>query len=172
MARLSLPSVLLLGVDHTLGFQGSGPIRGCFINTLSSAPTTQLMLSHPAESYIERSKWSSRGWTFQERLLAQRCLIFTAGRVFLQCRGTTFCEDIVESPRGWSIELLNSPMRINDNNSIRQYVTFVRLYTPRRLTYANDVLNAFEGVQGILSSPLKANFFHGLPDSIFDLALL
>src|ERR1700733_6636041 len=39
-------------------------------------PNVRLMVSYLAEAYIERSKWNTRGWTFQERLLSKRCLIF------------------------------------------------------------------------------------------------
>jgi Heterokaryon incompatibility protein (HET) len=159
--------------SHT-GLPGLRPQSRVFHQMIEKcAPDTNLMLSYPTETYIEQSKWNARGWTFQERLLSQRAIIFTAGRVFLQCRQTTFCEDIEEGTEsGWSIELLNSPSRLGTSNPVRQYVTYVELYTPRRLTYENDILNAFKGVQGVLAGPLGSRFFYGLVERYFDLTLL
>lgn len=35
----------------------------------------RLMSTQPAENYIRKSVWNTRGWTFQERLLSPRNLI-------------------------------------------------------------------------------------------------
>jgi hypothetical protein len=65
-----------------------------------------LMSTQPAESYIRRSAWNTRGWTFQERVLSPRNLIFMAGRMYFQCRCVSMSADIISEhePGGWSIE--------------------------------------------------------------------
>lgn len=40
------------------------------------------------QTRISRSKWSTRGWTFQEGLLARRRLVFTDQQVYFQCAET------------------------------------------------------------------------------------
>lgn len=44
------------------------------------------------KTLIDRSKWSTRGWTFQEGLLARRRLVFTEQQVYFQCGGTSAFE--------------------------------------------------------------------------------
>lgn len=38
---------------------------------------------------VERSKWATRGWTYQEALLSKRCLLFFPSQMFFACR--TMC---------------------------------------------------------------------------------
>ena len=135
------------------------------------------MVSHLAETYIERSKWNTRGWTFQERLLSKRCLIFAEGRVFFQCRATAMSEDVVSEKKtgGWSIELVRAPLQLLrelDSRAFRVYMTCVQLYTSRSLTRPKDILAAFNGMSNLLGNAMGSPLLFGLPSSHFDLALL
>ena len=47
---------------------------------------------------IETSRWNTRGWTFQERLLSKRVLHFTTRKLFWECRVTEASEEN-EPPR-------------------------------------------------------------------------
>jgi hypothetical protein len=140
-----------------------------------------LMTSHLAESYVNRSVWNTRAWTFQERLLSKRCVIFTAGRVFFQCRSAAMREDIVaEEELGWSIEhdsLLHAhaPLRMLDHletRALQLYKDSVEIYTARQLTRSTDILSAFAGISNLVGNTLGAGLIHGLPRSHFDWALL
>jgi hypothetical protein len=73
-----------------------------------------LMLHRPPEVSIEACQWNKRAWTFQERLLSKRCLIFTAGRIYFQCRSAVMSEDIFadRNGTGWSLDLLRSPLQM------------------------------------------------------------
>ena len=142
-------------------------------------PGVRLMLSSPAESYIQKSAWNSRGWTFQERLLSKRCLIFADSRVFFQCRSSTMREDISgEEKSGWTIEHTHAPWQILDDldtRSILLYVRSVEKYTLRELSRPEDVLSAFKGITNMIGrhlSPMQPAFVFGLPRSHFDWALL
>ncbi|KAI1426016.1 heterokaryon incompatibility protein [Xylaria sp. FL1777] len=136
-----------------------------------------LMVTRPPEIHIRKSAWNERAWTFQERLLSRRCLIFTNGRVYFQCRSTGMSEEIYADRKGagWSLDLVNAPMQMFrqiDTCAIWVYMRSVELYTERKLTKAQDILAAFSGVSNVLKGRMRAPFIHGLPSSHFDLALL
>jgi hypothetical protein len=141
------------------------------------APGMRLMVSQLTESYIRKSKWNTRAWTFQERLLSRRCAIFSRGQVFFQCRRAAMSEDIwSESPTtGWSIGLAKSPQQVFSILPVRPlqvYGRLVEMYTPRVLDFKDDILAAFSGISNMLGTAMKTNFVYGLPDEFFDWALL
>ena len=141
------------------------------------APGVRLMVAHLGETYIEDSAWNKRAWTFQERLLSRRCLIFTQGRIYFQCRSTTMSEDIFseDSEAGWSLDLLNAPlqrMRDVETRPLRVYQTCVPMYTDRTLGRADDIMAAFHGIGNTISTALGGNLVYCLPNTHFDWALL
>lgn len=141
------------------------------------APGVRLMVSKLAESGINSSVWNTRAWTFQERLLSKRCLIFTEGRVFFQCRSATMSEDLVSESHGagWSLDLAKAlPQILHElkRRPIRVYMNCMSRYSERQLTKAKDILAAFNGVSNLISDVMRAPFIFGLPSSHFDLALL
>jgi heterokaryon incompatibility protein (HET) len=147
-----------------------------------------LMVSHLAETFIKRSKWNTRGWTFQERLLSKRCLIFAEGRMFFQCRATAMSEDIVTeqnaktvennniiSTASWSIELVQAPLQLLhqlESRAFRVYMTCMELYTDRVLSKSKDILAAFNGMSNLIGKAMGSPLVFGLPSSHFDLSLL
>ncbi|KIW38384.1 uncharacterized protein PV06_09355 [Exophiala oligosperma] len=140
-------------------------------------PGIRLLVSRPPEAVIQNSLWNQRGWTFQERLLSRRCLIFAEGHVYFQCRSAVMSQDIFNDggTTGWSLDWTNSPLRTLGELRRRAfwfYMTCVRLYTGRELTKPKDVLTAFQGTSWLLQQNLNAPLFYGLPVSHFDLALL
>ncbi|KAJ0364276.1 hypothetical protein COL26b_012558 [Colletotrichum chrysophilum] len=140
-------------------------------------PHLELMVTRPPEIYIRSSEWNERAWTFQERLLSRRCLIFTNGRVYFQCRSTGMSEDIFGDQKGagWSLDLVDAPMQMFrqlDDRAFWVYMKCVELYTERKLTQAKDIQAAFSGMANMMEERMNAPFIHGLPSSHFDLALL
>ena len=140
------------------------------------SPGVLLMVSHLAESYIKKSAWNTRAWTFQERLLSKRCVIFTGGRVFFQCRSGAMREDIIaEEKVGWSIEHAHAPLQMLDNldtRALQIYKDCVESYTNRVLSRPEDILSAFTGIGNLVGTTLGAGLIYGLPRSHFDWALL
>lgn len=132
----------------------------------------RLMVSHLAEDYISTSQWDSRAWTFQERMLSRRCLLFVNGRIYFQCRRTTFCEDISVPPTGWSLDSIDMPTRIFREKPFVQFTSAVELYTRRELTNTGDILNAFEGVEEVLEKRLGSPIFYGALETQMDASLL
>jgi hypothetical protein len=146
-------------------------------HTAEVLPGCNLMLTKPPESSIRRTTWDSRAWTFQERLLSRRTLLFVDGRVYFQCRSTGMSEDIVADHEGagWSLDLVNAPLQILrqvDKKPIWVYNKAVELYTRRSLTKQADILAAFSGIYKMLECKLRGPFVFGLPTSHFDLAIL
>lgn len=140
----------------------------------------KLMARYPCEVYVRQSNWNTRAWTYQERLLSKRCLIFTKGHMYFQCCETTMSEDIdMETPgRGTSVDDLershgpDGELRNFVSDPVSAYMKNVQLYTLRELTRPEDILSAFEGVGKALCQRLGAISVFGLPNSHFDLALL
>ncbi|KAF2022785.1 HET-domain-containing protein, partial [Setomelanomma holmii] len=141
------------------------------------AEDVRLVVSRPPEMYIRSSRWNTRAWTFQERLLSRRCLIFTGNRVFFQCQSTGMSEDIYADREGagWSLDFMDAPLQIFRQIPIRAiwvYTKIVELYTARELSKQEDILAAFSGVSNSMQETMQAPFTWGLPTSHLDFALL
>ena len=136
----------------------------------------QLMITRPAEHFVERSQWNTRAWTFQERICSRRSLIFVDDRVFFQCRQSVMCEDITMEHDAlleeWSLETKDALGRLLLGNPVRQYTKCVQLYTQRKVTFPQDKLIAFSAIERLLSQSMNTGFQTGLPTSYFDFALL
>ncbi|KAL7928733.1 heterokaryon incompatibility domain-containing protein [Trichoderma chlorosporum] len=141
------------------------------------ASDVHLVLHQSPESNIEDSVWNQRAWTFQERLLSRRCLIFTKGQVYFQCRSTGMSEDIFadKNGQGWSLDLIGAPLQTLTQLGQRAlwfYTNCVTLYTKRELYEPFDILAAFNGMCKLIEGTLRSPFIFGLPTSHFDFALL
>ncbi len=137
----------------------------------------RLKCLQPAEHYIQQSKWNTRGWTFQERLLSPKTLIFVKGRMFFQCRCTARSMDIIteDENAGWPIGFNRSPslmLRKLAQQPLLVYKQALQLYMQRELTFQKDILAAFTGIGNLVCETLGGSLTFGLPSSHFDLALL
>src|SRR2546430_9026534 len=69
-------------------------------STLFPYTTLFRSVSHLAETYIKKSKWNTRGWTFQERLLSKRCLIRSEEHTSeLQSQSNLVCRLLLEKKK-------------------------------------------------------------------------
>jgi Heterokaryon incompatibility protein (HET) len=174
-SRTGLKAMHLQNQDSRAGLRAAqlkdpGGVKEC-------APGVRLMVSRPPETSIRASKWNTRAWTFQERLLSRRCLLFTGGRVYFQCRSTGMSEDIFADRKGagWSLDLVYAPLQILrelECRAIWVYLQCVSLYSSRILTKPKDILAAFAGISNLMKRTMRAPFIFGMPSSHFDLALL
>jgi hypothetical protein len=121
---------------------------------------------------IRGSRWSTRGWTYQEGLFSTRRLFFTNHQVYFECNAMNCAETFASK---LSVLHVNSGQRFrayhragqflcgNSNrfshlsvrgnkanhrkvDIIRQCQMHIRRYSKRELTDKDDILNAFEGV--------------------------
>lgn len=138
---------------------------------------------------IKGSQWATRGWTYQEGVLAHRRLVFTPEQVYWECRGMAVCETIdlalntVHEPSGKCMAdymlsgILDDDLhktselqygferpRIGDVGD--QVVTLdghLTNYTARQLTDASDSLKAFLGVAATYTTDAGLYLLLGLP---------
>lgn len=141
-----------------------------------------MTVQRPFLASVSNSKWSSRGWTFQEKILSKRLLIFTPYQTFFQCGQAIFYEDtfLERSSHSPNIDIsqeegmqfrrhLSKPTA--DMCPLRKYSTCIKGYVCRELTKQDDGLNAFQGVLNILRPEFSDEFHWGLPESMFDIAM-
>lgn len=136
--------------------------------------------------------WETRGWTFQERLLARRCLVMGSRQMCWECLQASYCEetqfehlpnggkkDIVpthepmESVFSW--DLLRQPREEQPNYYQlfhRHFSSLLESYNDRNLSFESDALNALQGIFNTLTSITEVKFFWGLPCSLFEQNLL
>lgn len=164
-----------------------------------SAPRTDLPMSLTLENLhfsqlitnladeVEKSRWNTRGWTYQEGFLSNKRLLFTKSQCYFQC-GQLWCTEGLRISLD-TLTRLKTPCQANlamifpwvprrgaslvlstEGNRRRQmedyFVDRVREYMLRELTHDADAFNAFAGVLNYLESFaeefLLGNIF-GLP---------
>ena len=167
-------TICAAGGDSKFGIPGALQKSRDLNQIVERCGNLELLAVRRVESYIQRSLWNTRAWTFQERLLSNRCLIFVDDRVFFQCRQATWSEELDGECTSltWTLDMIGSPLTVFKENPLRRFSTCVKLYSGRKLTFYTDKLAAFEGLGKVLSSHLDAALHYGLPDSYFDWALL
>ncbi|KAE8153244.1 hypothetical protein BDV25DRAFT_137150 [Aspergillus avenaceus] len=137
----------------------------------------RLLATRSLEAVVDDSEWNRRAWTFQQRALSRRCLIFAEGRVYFQCRSTTISQDIHTDKDGYGTWLDRSSIPLHTPQELQLrpipcYMNYIQMYTGRLLTRRPDTLAAFDGISRLLSLYMKQPFLFGLPISHLDLALL
>ncbi|KUJ13158.1 HET-domain-containing protein [Mollisia scopiformis] len=128
-------------------------------------------------THLAQSTWNSRGWTFQERLLSRRVLIFTPEQVFWNCESAVCCEETTLE-RFEDISVLPQALDCHDEwedkpdkfsrDSLRTYII---QYSGRDFTYQSDALAAFSGILRRMEYENKESYHWGLPHTRFDQAL-
>lgn len=103
---------------------------------------------------IGKSKWETRGWTYQEALLSRRRLVFTKEQVYFQCLEmhaveivkTVFSsrpsEEREKDPLSESLQVF--PWGVA--TARRDIFARIYAYQKRELPYESDHLNAFLGI--------------------------
>lgn len=114
--------------------------------------------------------YDTRGWTFQERAVSRRQLVFKSGAVSWYCRLWSWHEDIVR-PYNLGEKLGGSDLFSRWPN-LTNYASQVSAYSGCKLTYAEDGLNAFSAVTAIVARSMRGGILFGLPEMFFDGCLL
>lgn len=139
---------------------------------------------------LDSTTWQSRGWTFQEGLLASRLLIFDDLQVHWNCRATSHSENTFSEYSDTHPELLpqNSLLGKNIPRSCRvrgatlileadhchslDYTRKVENFTSRSFTNQADVLWAFSGILKLLRPHFPDGYIWGIPWNSIDAMLL
>ncbi|KAI6126928.1 heterokaryon incompatibility protein-domain-containing protein [Pisolithus sp. B1] len=150
--------------------------------TLRFADCELLSVIDMTQSGIDDTPWAQRAWTFQERILSNRILVFSESQVYWSCRAAAHSEEralegvkIIERihlpfPQKYSMDCLSwKPLQPSKYRLL--YDDLLSNYRQRRLSYQTDMLNAFNGVSEILAALQDDTFFWGLPGSLFSYAM-
>ncbi|KAK0714400.1 heterokaryon incompatibility protein-domain-containing protein [Apiosordaria backusii] len=178
------------GADANSGLQGiSSPRTFPTLPVLELAPDCHMRPGPETEEARYFAPWHNRAWTFQERLLSRRSLIFFRGSVIWQCKTSIWAEGVAGEPDGiapddtWRTEnkrpahlafdrhfmlQLETPSRPD----FRHFEGLVRQYCRRKMTYQADGLRAFSGILDVLSRTYDGGFLYGMPKMFFDVAML
>lgn len=155
-ANAELVIVAVADVDGLPGI--GGMTRGSQNVFKFSNHSIVLPFQNPALE-IRNSKWNSRGWTFQEAILARRCLFMCKDQAVFECNTGSNEESIPHALNGFAEDnpyiLLgrryqenNRPIKNQDgteNKAIDLY-SLILEFCRRHLSYPSDRLRAMEGV--------------------------
>jgi Heterokaryon incompatibility protein (HET) len=135
---------------------------------------TPMLVSHAISDEV----WETRGWTYQEKVLSSRQLVFTEHEVYYKClegeKGEESCHqsNTIQFTRDslftWGELLSVAHGRV----AWQIYGDCVGVYTKRKLTFESDVLHAFKGITSYFTYKYDWTFCWGLPDDNFALSLL
>ena len=131
-------------------------------------------------AFIYPFMWSSpvydtRGWTFQEQMLAKRTLKFTPDGMRWICQSCDWKERQVDWQfplSGWNSNGKNMTYIYTIWPNVKLWDNMLQGYLERHLTYEDDILRAFAGITKVLSGGFPGGFHFGLPELFFDAALL
>ena len=115
---------------------------------------------------IPRTRWATRGWTFQEAVLSRRSLVFTQYQIYFECGSMNCCEtpkvklDFVprkaKDPQFAFVRpsLFGAANAVNKMDALTQLTsagivraqTLIHDFTGRSLTFEADSIKAFAGI--------------------------
>ncbi|KAI0382754.1 heterokaryon incompatibility protein-domain-containing protein [Hypomontagnella monticulosa] len=151
----------------------------------------------PLSLELDISKWNTRGWIFQERLLSRRCIYFSADAVYFQCSKQTVSEIGVneeytsymfdkvpmeprqaakraaqDNPLDTMNLLRDMTSKERQSKAFGIYKDLVRSYSRREFSFKSDVINGFAGVFAVLEKYFQSETHSGLPATVLSHALL
>lgn len=156
------------GQDENYGLPGVGRSRPVNRTVAQLGEIAVVWAPKDPQAAIKSSYWSTRGWTFQEALLSRRRLVFTEQQVYFECNAMNIFESLdipLDSlhvkDRSKSYEKLRGGVfgrnraaefgkfileKQGQGEVFNQYLSNVEEYSARKLTFAEDSLNAFRGI--------------------------
>ena len=175
-ASAYLTIVSLDGQDADWGLPGiSRPLQQVQQPTFRLGSTGRLMATFIYSNWDNNgsSTWDSRGWTLQERLLSQRCVMFSRTHISMVCRREFFHDILAIDPAIKNVSTWlgqdyfredGSGINLDDTEwDFKNYDALVSVFSGRKLTYEADVLNACRGSLNRISQRTGMEFTFGLP---------
>jgi len=122
---------------------------------------------------VARSRWDTRGWTFQERKLSRRMLLVDAGEAYVSCARGSFWEGdsrldlhidpTVELDAEDKMDTIEAGLH-DVYESFSSYSRLVVAYSARQLSFRSDAVDAFMGVGNILAARMESRMLWGVPE--------
>jgi hypothetical protein len=157
-SHATLTIVAAASIDADSGLAGVRKGTRSRVSTTRISGPYQLVLELPSDKndLFFGTTYDSRAWTFQELLLSKRILIVTENQVSLHCnsahRSESRPEEQPHDHGQFSFGKIDlRPKKTRQVRTILEsYASMVRGYSQRRLSYGNDIVNAFSGLASIL----------------------
>ena len=113
--------------------------------------------------------WGTRGWTFQEKILSTRIILYSNKEAQWVCQGMSVCEcgsatltikdDVLVADR----EAASTIWRLSQPSVAHRYWnTLVSTYSERSLTVETDRLPALSGIASTIADVSKSTYIAGL----------
>ncbi|KAK5654624.1 hypothetical protein OQA88_6945 [Cercophora sp. LCS_1] len=156
------------GEDPTHGLPGVGKTPRKPQPAIRLGDRTLISANLNVQQQVNASRWSERGWTYQEAYLSTRRLVFTDHMVYFHCRAM-HCPETISAPlealhtdnmqrlrdpvhisRVWPLRGLGKRPSDLDNRIVE--------YSKKQLSYPSDALSAFEGILArfeVMSPPVR-----------------
>jgi len=122
---------------------------------------------------VHSSKWNSRGWTYQEGLLARRRLVFTERQAYFQCQAMHQIESVDTQlnklhTRAFFAKSIDFGVVFPSIQELQRgtesFEARVYEFVHRNFTYESDALDAFRGILATFEDlPKPIHHFFGLP---------
>lgn len=148
------------GSDDSFGLcgigEGSAP-RSYHLSDFNFGPRCRMICRKPWGR--QEKKYDTRGWTFQEKVLSRRQLIFGDNMVSWRCQESKWGENMIKPKpiategKGYDNEYLFSQWP-----NLSQYATLVGQYNGRQLSYPGDGLEAFSAITTVISRSMVGRF--------------
>jgi len=136
--------------------------------------------------HLDSSVWNTRGWTFQEALVARRTLVILDDQAHWVCRTTSWFEDAFTEFDNMHpcLEYGNSMFQRNLKRAcydvrvqvgecrLLDYIGKVESFTSRRFTDETDIFWAFQGILKLLQPSFPSSYIWGIPRNALDAMLL
>ncbi|KAH6716305.1 heterokaryon incompatibility protein-domain-containing protein [Leptodontidium sp. MPI-SDFR-AT-0119] len=157
---------------------------------------SHVLISEPPslDEVLKSSKYETRGWTLQERVLSRRCLYISEQGMYFQCNTSTWSETTGLKGRTRERSYLTkfNTIRLHGHvlaqtlgvgpstratlclwsQALLVYYELVELYSSRSLSYPDDVVNAFAGFSSVFAESCGGSFVAGLPTAALASSLL
>ncbi|KAI9764029.1 MAG: hypothetical protein M1840_008905 [Geoglossum simile] len=139
-------------------------------------PDIKMVILRELDDYLSKSRYSSRGWTFQEFLLSRRSVIFINDQIYFRCRRCTWgeerCDDDFPLTSNQSVGSMLHYISDPDLSAESAYQLILLYYSARQLTKDSDAINGISALLKPLTIRMKARLLEGLPTSSFDMSVL
>ena len=134
------------------------------------------------DAFVNSSVWNSRAWTYQERLLSNRMIIFSKDQIYFQCKhgkaqGNMYLDPHDQlRPRAINDSKVSADdysLQLEERVNFSVYTRIVSEYMSRRLTFPDDIENAFGGIGKIFGIIFGGSeVLYGVPLSALAICLL
>ncbi|KAG5761984.1 hypothetical protein H9Q72_009913 [Fusarium xylarioides] len=154
--QASVTIIAAAGESSSHGLPGVGQCPRTIPNNFTLNGTTWRYKPIAFTNHVGASKWSTRGWTYQEAVFSRRCVIFADDQVFYQCGSMTCAEELIhdfESCERVVFPIFERILYEDSDSGVYlpsswRFMTNLEAYSKREHTYDSDVLRAMEGIFG------------------------